>query len=165
MSFKLPKPFDFHFNDLLCLFFLFNFRNSSSLREFIQWSAETEVNIDSETDGTRKSLPNVYVYSNSEGRSVDLHFGSIHNVKGRTHLSTLVVETYYKTHNIKKLVRYLCNSTKAKKQPSDYGRFKCQYVAMTRARALLCMAIPAEFVTDTQREKFIKLGWQIIDII
>lgn len=138
--------------------------NNSSLNEFTKWTAEISGGID-EVINKSNRIPNVYSYTNSEGRTVDLHFGSIHNVKGRTHLSTMIVETYYKTHNIKKIVPYLANATKAKKKAADYGRFKCQYVAMTRARALLCMAIPLEFVNDEQKKNFAELGWNIVEII
>lgn len=44
---------------------------------------------------------------------------------------------------------------------ANHSRLKCQYVAMTRAKALLCLAIPIEFV-DEKTQKFLKdIGWTI----
>ncbi len=37
-----------------------------------------------------------------------MEFGSIHSVKGRTHLATLVLETFMKSHNMKSILDYLC---------------------------------------------------------
>ena len=68
-------------------------------------------------------------------RSVDLEFGSIHSVKGRTHLATLVLETYYYNHNMTAILPYLCNSDSNKKiKTLDRKRLRCHYVAMTRAK-------------------------------
>ena len=57
----------------------------------------------------KKLLPNYYVYCDEETkREVDMEFGSIHSVKGRTHLATLVLETFMKSHNMKSILDYLC---------------------------------------------------------
>lgn len=57
--------------------------NNSSLNEFTKWTAEISGGID-EVINKSNRIPNVYSYTNSEGRTVALHFGSIHNVKRRT---------------------------------------------------------------------------------
>lgn len=109
----------------------------------------------------QKILPNHYIYKDEQsGRSVDLEFGSIHSVKGRTHLSTLIVETFLRTHNMKKILKYLCGIP-PKAVGNDQKRLKCQYVAMTRARALICLAIPIDFVDDKAQGKLKNLGWKI----
>ena len=43
-------------------------------------------------------------------------------------------------------------------------RLKCQYVAMTRARGLVCLAMPIDNVNAEQREALEKLGWEIQEI-
>jgi hypothetical protein len=106
-------------------------------------------------------VPNHYRYQNQEsGRCVDLEFGSIHSVKGRTHLATLVLETYSKTHNMKAILNNLCNKP-PKSVGVNHSRLKCQYVAMTRARALLCIAIPVEFVDEKAQKLLNEIGWNI----
>ena len=86
-------------------------------------------------------------------RSVDIEFGSIHSVKGRTHLATLIVETYLRTHNMKSILKYLCGGELSKCSLAEQKRLKCQYVAMTRARALVCLAMPIDFVNNRTQDK------------
>lgn len=99
-----------------------------------------------------------------DGRiDLPIHIGSIHSIKGRTHLATLVLETKYRAYNIKSIIEYLCGEYK-KPTVTNANRLKCQYVAMTRAKGLLCMAIPKNNVTPNQKEKLSKLGWEIVEI-
>ena len=67
----------------------------------------------------KKFIENQYLFQNPESkRYVELQFGSIHSVKGRTHLATLILETYNKTHNIKAILKDLCNKpVKTKTKP------------------------------------------------
>lgn len=89
-----------------------------------------------------------------------MEFGSIHSVKGRTHLATLVLETYMTSHNMKSILKYLCgDSPKTKNHPEK--KLRCQYVAMTRARALLCLAIPVDFVDEKTQGKLKQIGWNL----
>lgn len=98
-------------------------------------------------------------------RELILHFGSIHSVKGRTHLSTLVVETFWNDPNIKSLLPWLCSCpTKKKYGKRNINRLKCHYVAFTRARALLCIAIPKNSITQPQIDALRNSGWNISDI-
>lgn len=104
-----------------------------------------------EDESRVKVQPNHYVYTDiNTNRSVDLEFGSIHSVKRRTHLATLVVETYLYTHNMKSILKYLYGTPINAKSAAEEKRLKCQYVAMTRARALICLAIPIDFVNDKE---------------
>lgn len=109
---------------------------------------------------------NSYTLHDEESqRDLTLHFGSIHSVKGRTHLSTLVVETFWNDSNIKSLLPWLCGCAPRKKTgPQNINRLKCHYVALTRARALLCMAIPKNNITQSQMDALRSMGWSIKDI-
>ena len=129
-------------------------------RKFLLWTNETVLSDICQVT-MPQAFPNHYVYQEKEGgRCVDLEFGSIHSVKGRTHLATLVLETYSRTHNMKAILKHLC-ANPPRSNGSNQSRLKCQYVAMTRARALLCLAIPIEFV-DTKAQKLLqKIGWTI----
>lgn len=139
---------------------LFDVSVNQKVSSFWQWTEDigTDIPVD---NVEKKVLPNHYIYTDKKTkRTVDLEFGSIHSVKGRTHLATLVLETYLKTHNMKSILKYLCD-TPPKKIGTNHKRLKCQYVAMTRARALLCLAIPVEFVNEKCQEKLANLGWKI----
>lgn len=139
---------------------LFEAKPNETVKNFGKW-VELQEEIVGKNDAENKLLPNHYVYVDEEtGRVVDMEFGSIHSVKGRTHLATLVLETFMKTHNIKSILKHLCGNT-AKVTTSLEKKLKCQYVAMTRARALVCMAIPIDFVDESMQSQLRKLGWNI----
>lgn len=62
------------------------------------------------------------------------------------------------------ILPYLCKMPGKKKGVRITTRLKCQYVAMTRARGLVCLAMPIENVNAEQREALEKLGWKIQEI-
>ena len=140
----------------------FDLNVNEKVRNFLLWTNETVLCSKHQT--TAQELPNHYIYTDQGGRCVDLEFGSIHSVKGRTQLATLVVETYSNTHNMKAILKYLCGKT-PKMKDSDQSRLKCQYVAMTRAKALLCLAMPIEFVDDNAQALLEAKGWLIMKVI
>lgn len=140
---------------------LFDITTFQDVKEFGKWMDEENIEIKDE-ENVEKVLPNHYIYTDEETqRIVDMEFGSIHSVKGRTHLATLVLETFLQTHNMKAVLKYLCSVTPPKSVGKNQKRLKCQYVAMTRARALLCLAIPIDFVDDKTREKLLEVGWNV----
>lgn len=146
--------------NLKTLLKLFDIDSYDNIQKFWKWIPEDNT-IHEYEKPQKKSLVNHYTYTDEEGgRSVDLEFGSIHSVKGRTHLSTLVLETFLNTHNMKKILKYLCG-TPPKSVGNDQKRLKCQYVAMTRARALICLAIPVDFVGVKEQAKLQSIGWKI----
>ena len=126
--------------------------------KFIKWVPVSSIdNIDRNT----VSIPNCYIFQDEDTkRSVGLKFGSIHSVKGRTHLATLVLETYSKAHNIKAILRWLCGQP-PKSAGTQANRLKCQYVAMTRTKGLLCIAMPVEFVDGSSKQALQEIGWNI----
>lgn len=136
----------------------FNLTVNDAVNKFLSWS--DGITLFEESQATTKSLPNHYIYQSICGRHVDLEFGSIHSVKGRTQLATLVLETYLKTHNMKAILKYLCGNP-PKSIGTNQSRLKCQYVAMTRAKALLCLALPIEFVDSKKRTLLESIGWKI----
>ena len=137
---------------------LYNLDENTNVRKFCEWS---NVNGDL-SSAYGKISPSVFsnccVFKNGD-RQVNLEFGSIHSVKGRTHLATLVVETYTRGYAIASLLDYMCGK-KMSKSSITY-KAKCQYVAMTRARALLCLAIPETLVSEEQCAQLSQQGWNI----
>lgn len=135
------------------------FGMSAVWNDFLQWEPlGTE-----EFDTKIKNLLN-YVDETTR-RSLPLNFGSIHSVKGRTHLSTLVVETFWYNPNIETLLPWLCGCASKKSIGKQIKyRMKCHYVAFTRARAILCVAIPKVAITSEQIISLQDNGWRVVDI-
>lgn len=132
---------------------------SAVWNDFLQWEPFRA----EDPDTKQKNLFN-YVDETTK-RSLPLYFGSIHSVKGRTHLSTLVVETFWYDPNIGTLLPWLCGCAPNKRLGKRImSRMKCHYVAFTRARAILCVAIPKEAVTSEQIVALQDNGWRIEDI-
>lgn len=140
----------------------FDVTDTKNVDSFLVWVDEQA--LEQKEPSEKERIPiNIYRYSDAAGRTVDLEFGSIHSVKGRTHLATLVLETFSKTHNLKSILPYLCAKPhKRRANPQNQARLKCHYVAMTRARGLLCLAIPVDFVDGKAREQLKAVGWNIM---
>ncbi|PAL02373.1 hypothetical protein B8W91_12460 [Lactococcus lactis] len=128
--------------------------------DFMEWSNNINITTSNDSDGLCPK--NVFRYSDESGRSVDITLGSIHSVKGQTHLSTLVLETFSYNHNITSILPFIFG-TPPKKKPGvrDIARLKCHYVAMTRARGLLCIAIPKDKVDKDSITNLELLGWNV----
>lgn len=138
----------------------FDLTLNEKVKKFISWKSDTDL-IDNAKKTESSTLPNHYIFKEKESeRCVELKFGSIHSVKGRTHLATLVLETFSKAHNMKAILKYLCNKP-PKSIKANHSRLKCQYVAMTRAKALLCLAIPIEFVDEKTKKGLEDVGWTL----
>lgn len=133
--------------------------NHDAIKFYFDWQKEK---FNGDKSGTENHKPNCYRFEHPQTkRCIDLEFGSIHSSKGQTHLATLVVETYHYNHVIKSLLPYLCGEKHLdhKKRISKF--LKCQYVAMTRACGLLCLALPKNFVNSQQIEQLKEIGWDI----
>lgn len=90
-----------------------------------------------------------------------MDFGSIHSVKGRTHLATLLVDTFWHKSNIVSLLPWHFKTPPKKNGVQNETRLKCHYVAVTRAKGLVCMALPVDSVDDAAKDKLILNGWKI----
>lgn len=96
----------------------------------------------------------------ASGRSVELQFGSIHSSKGRTHLATLILETKYYEYNLSSILPWLAGKN-GKLGQRNKQRLKCQYVAMTRAKGLICLAMLEDNVSSEMQKNLIEFGWNI----
>lgn len=131
---------------------------NDNAKRFVKWIPDS---ISNNKGKNELPISNYYIFQDANtNRRVGLEFGSIHSVKGRTHLATLVLETYSKTHNMKAILKWLCGHP-PKSVGTQASRLKCQYVAVTRAKGLLCIAIPIEFVDDLAKQDLQKVGWTI----
>lgn len=138
-----------------------NFKINNINGEFMEWKENTWGD---EDDIGQQIGPNQYLYIDDEsGRTLKLEFGSIHSVKGRTHLATLVLETQWHEANIKSILPWLIG-TPGRNGKRNIKRLKCHYVALTRAKGLICIALPKEYISENIKKSLIEIGWNIQEI-
>lgn len=79
-----------------------------------------------------------------DDKEVTIYLGSIHSVKGETHMATLVLETFWYSHNLGSIKDWLLGKRSGGDgaKDRDLSRLKLHYVAMTRPSHLLCLALP-----------------------
>ena len=139
---------------------------------FLAWPKD-----DRSLDGTSASPradagSNVFRVSNGNG-NIDIRLGSIHSVKGQTHLATLLLSTnWYRQHSAIRVMPWLlgreANGAGVGKQ--DLQRLLHTYVAMTRPSHLLCLAVSRSALGEgkTADETVAALkgkGWRLAEII
>jgi len=136
---------------------------SADANSFLEWR-DSDC---SDTDGCKKAHnDNLYRYPTDDPK-VHIKVGSIHSVKGQTHTATLVLETFWHTHNLESLKEWLsgmkCNGSNLGIR--DTSRLKLHYVAMSRPTHLLCLAMKQSSFTDSNRETYMEklkeYGWSI----
>ena len=94
---------------------------------------------------------------------IKVRVGSIHSVKGETHTATLVLETFFKAHHLKKLKPWLLGDKNGGEGQTEATRqrLKLHYVAMTRAARLLCIAMRADAFEDAETNRLKENGWRV----
>ncbi len=137
---------------------------------FCQWSKEYDIQISDQRDEDQARL-NCYRFR-QDRRYVDIDVGTIHSAKGQTHTATLVVESYFKKHDMEDLLQWIC----AEKCGADSRtgiereeRMRLVYTAVTRPSHLLCLALRRDAINQggaeaETRERLIQLGWTLKDI-
>lgn len=137
--------------------------NDSAANSFLSWP---DVDILDKGISQKDHHDNLYRYP-VEDPKVHIKVGSIHSVKGQTHTATLVLETFWHTHNLKSLKQWLlgkrCNGPSDNKK--NESRLKLYYVAMTRPTHLLCLAMKRESFNKSEINQLEKCGWKIMDVI
>lgn len=131
----------------------------SVVDEFLDWG---ESNEDEGTNAGLKRSDNFFRYP-QENPSVSIRVGSIHSVKGETHTSTLVLDTFYRAHHLKTLKPWLLG-----KKAGGCGeklvlqtRLKLHYVAMTRPTHLLCLAMRDDAFLDEEIARLKTQRWRV----
>ena len=106
----------------------------------------------------------------------DIELSTIHGVKGETHDATLIVETKNHTFDLETMLPYLTGelpdnnfpNSKLPDKPNNRRAFKPNkvfmrqfYVAMSRPKYLLCLAIHSDRISDLQKTQLEEKGWVI----
>ena len=110
-----------------------------------------------------KTGPNIFRVTH-DSRTIDIQLGSIHSVKGQTHLATLLLSTYWHKHSAERLMPWLLGykSNGGQAQERDRQRLLLTYVAMTPAQPFALPRRSAFGVrpqSDLQR-KYFCVSWK-----
>lgn len=141
------------------------------------WNAQvlklrTLIGITSTTDETNRFLSfseakpgelitaKTNTYEASNGRKIEV--GTIHSVKGETHDATLVLETKNHQNDLEQLLDHISGINHQAISGVRKIKFaRLLYVATTRPRHLLCLAIHNENISEAQETALRKNGWDI----
>lgn len=144
--------------------------NTRKAASFLIWP-EDAVSLDTNAAGRSSDLsPNTFRY-NSGRETIDIRLGSIHSVKGQTHLATLLLNTYWYAHSAKEMMPWLLGEKSNGKGTGSRNtqRLRHTYVAMTRPSHLLCLAVPRSALgSNSTLDKNIATlkgrGWRVAEI-
>lgn len=138
---------------------------NSGLEKILAWDKGLKEKI-----GKKTSQNNVFKFPENTPL-LNIQVGNIHSVKGQTHDATLVLDTFFRTYHFKKILPWLKGSKIGKDEDENINdRLKLHYVAMTRPRHLLCLAINKAQVDKDEEEYKINIeklknhGWAIKEI-
>ena len=144
--------------------------DSAAGRQFLAWPSTAESVPHSESSDANEIGSNLYRAKIGDA-FVDIRLGSIHSVKGQTHLATLILETYFHKHVLESVLPWLlgdrANGNGSQKRERD--RLLQMYVAMTRPTHLVCLAMRASSLgtTDVAARNIGRLeerGWHICSV-
>lgn len=145
---------DYINNELSSLFILD--QTSEVYRSFMKGP---EIQPNDKKDSLNEHSRNVYKNDNAE-----IEIATIHSVKGETHIATLYMETAYKDkYESQRIGDQMCGIPYHGKQEVTLMTLRMAYVAMSRPKYLLCLAIQKSNFPLLQRDKLSTL-WDIIEI-
>lgn len=117
---------------------------------FLEWDQQDPVPSGPASVPSQYIAPNVYRFNDGAGRCIDIRLGSVHSVKGQTHLATMLLSTYWHDHSAQRIMPWLLgeqlNLSGAGER--DRARLHQTFVAMTRPSHLICLAIPQSALGD-----------------
>lgn len=116
--------------------------------------------------GALATPDNIFSYPDTQP-TVRIKVGSIHSVKGETHLSTLVFDTHYNGSHLTRIKDWLtgAKSGLTAEKPELRKSLKQHYVALTRPSHLLCLAMRSDAFTDAELALLRARSWNVGDIV
>lgn len=144
--------------------------NAGAAKDYLEWPGDESRGNSRDAIAQTGLGSNVYRVENG-GRAVSIRLGSIHSVKGQTHLATLLLSTYWYEHSSLRILPWLLgdiqNGSGAKAQ--DRTRLLQTYVAMTRPTHLICLAVPRSIAEQGNglAENVGRLrgrGWRVVEV-
>ena len=146
--------------------------DNSTADRFLSWPHD-DLSLPADADSrTTEAALNTYRVTDGDHR-VDIRLGTVHSVKGQSHVSTLLLSTtWHAAHSSKRMMPWLVgeevNGTGVGSR--DKQRLLNSYVAMTRPSHLLCLAVPRhalgdESVVHENIERLKSSGWRVAEIV
>ena len=144
--------------------------NPGAAGAFLEWPGDERRGISCDATAGDGSGTNVYRVGTGR-RWVSIRLGSIHSVKGQTHLATLLLSTYWYAHSSLRILPWLLgdrqNGSGVKAQ--DRTRLLQTYVAMTRPTHLISLAVPRSILGQGKgfAENVGRLrgrGWHVVEV-
>jgi hypothetical protein len=100
------------------------------------------------------------IFQATNGREIEV--GTIHSVKGETHDATLVLETKNHQYDVEQLLEHIALSDTHRITAIRKSKFARQlYVAASRPRNLLCLAVHEDHISQAKRTVLEDIGWKI----
>lgn len=107
---------------------------------------------------------NTYV-EKVDGRDICVEFDTIHSVKGETHSATLILETKFYEYDVHQMLDYIIGINNRTPTGVRKPKFMKQlYVAMTRPKHLIGIAIDESRFPEAKRTLAIANGWNVVDL-
>lgn len=109
---------------------------------------------------------NIFTYPINEPE-VQIKVGSIHSVKGETHLATLVLDTHLNGSHLTRIKPWLTGekSGLTANKPELRNSLKQHYVAVTRPSHLLCLAMRNNSIVEAELALLRARNWCVGDIV
>jgi DNA helicase-2/ATP-dependent DNA helicase PcrA len=134
--------------------------------------SELEAFLTNDDIAIEEEKPEQKIYTFIDGEnSVDIHFDTIHGVKGETHSATLYLETFTRLYDVGgKILNFIIADNKGKeklrKDKACYKKLPHAYVALTRPTHLLAIAVNKERFLQAHLEYFGEEsnGWELVFI-
>ncbi|MGL0814633.1 UvrD-helicase domain-containing protein [Vibrio vulnificus] len=141
------------------LFSYLNLHDLTQIQEFIYFESDTSL-----ADTVNNICANK-VYTDFAGRLIENEVATIHAVKGETHAATLVLETKFRSYDLKLLIDYILAENNTKPIAATKIKFMKQlYVAFSRPEYLLCLAMDKSGFPPEHVGKQDYAGWKICDL-
>jgi len=140
---------------------------------FLEWNQQDIVSSGPASAPPEYTAQNVYRFNDVAGRCIDIRLGSVHSVKGQTHLATMLLSSYWHDHSARRILPCLLGENmnlNAAAGDRDRARLHKTFVAMTRPSHLFCLAIPRSALGDnillfTRVATMIERGWHLADVV
>ena len=144
----------------------------STADEFLDWDQNDPALSVPAAASPQDAGPNVYRVEDGAGRRVDIRLGSVHSMKGQTHLATLLLSTYWHAHSANRMLPWLLGEKVNLDGAGvrDRARLQQTYVAMTRPSHLVCLAVPRVALGDEAAlighvAALKERGWHVADVV
>jgi len=150
--------------------YIINYRKnySKSIGEFKEKLKETFLSVFDKELSFTESEPNKCLIDSvtNEYKSGDMtiKLDTVHGVKGETHTATLFLDSsFYRKTDFQNIKDIILKNNKIKGVHMEKA-VKLAYVAMTRPRDLLCIAIHQDSIIEEDKNIFIEKGYKIVNV-